>query len=183
MPGPTITEQRQKIVSTYVERGQTWPATMRQVATWAIGEGLWKPSQNTIVGQLADELARAMREEYYTDEQGRDVRTKHAARITDNGKQASFWDDIRSAGRKHMQTAFQQRRQQIVGDCKQLKTDVDSYNQNGNSDVAIQLVLDFTDDVAEAEALETQRRKGGIANAAKQEHSEQSGDLKVPVTA
>jgi hypothetical protein len=32
-----------------------------------------------------------------------------------------------------MEIAFQQRRQQILGDCRQLKTDVDSYNDNYNS--------------------------------------------------
>jgi len=40
-----------------------------------------------------------------------------------------------------------------VGDCRQLKTDVDSYNDNQNTGEPIQLVLDFTDDMAEYEAL------------------------------
>jgi hypothetical protein len=39
----------------------------------------------------------------------------------------------------------------IVGD--QLKTDVDSYNDNQNKGEALQLVLDFTDDMAEYKAL------------------------------
>jgi hypothetical protein len=53
-----------------------------------------------------------------------------------------------------MQIAFQERRQQIVGDCRQLKLDVDSYNDNKNDGKPIQLVLDFTLDVAEAELEE-----------------------------
>ena len=52
-----------------------------------------------------------------------------------------------------MERSFQQRRQGIVGDCRQLKADVDSYNQNQNSGEVIQLVLDFTSDMAEYEAL------------------------------
>lgn len=64
------------------------------------------------------------------------------------------WGDMRSAPRQHMQPAFQQRRQQIVGDCRQLKTDVDSYNDNYNMGELIQLSLDFTRDVTEAEAAE-----------------------------
>jgi hypothetical protein len=52
-----------------------------------------------------------------------------------------------------MQVAFQQRRQQIVGDCRQLKADVDSYNENYNSGQAIQMVLDFTEDIEELEAF------------------------------
>jgi len=53
-----------------------------------------------------------------------------------------------------MAIAFQQRRQQIVGDCRQLKTDVDSYNENRNDGVPINLVLDFTQDVEELEATD-----------------------------
>jgi hypothetical protein len=95
-----------------------------------------------------------MSEEYHTDPQGRAVRTKHARRVREKGQQAFLWDDIRTADRTHMQMAFQQRRQQIVGDCKQLKTDVDSYNDNRSPDDPIPLCLDFSDDVAEAETLE-----------------------------
>ncbi len=52
-----------------------------------------------------------------------------------------------------MQTAFQQRRQQIVGDCRQLKTDVDSYNENANPDTSIQMVFDFRQDLTELEVM------------------------------
>lgn len=55
--------------------------------------------------------------------------------------------------REHMGIAFQQRRQQILGDCRQLKTDVDSYNENYNSAEPLQMVFDFTDDLAEAEPV------------------------------
>lgn len=65
----------------------------------------------------------------------------------------TLWEDFRTADPKHMKIAFQQRRQQIVGDCRQLKTDVDSYNENAKSEKLVQLVLDFTDDVAELEAM------------------------------
>jgi hypothetical protein len=53
-----------------------------------------------------------------------------------------------------METAFRQRRGQIVGECRQLKRDVDSYNQNARIENPIPLVLDFTHDIAEEEALE-----------------------------
>ncbi len=45
--------------------------------------------------------------------------------------------------------AFQQRRQQVVGDCWQLKQDVDSFNQNNKPSQLIQMIFDFTDDLAE----------------------------------
>jgi hypothetical protein len=97
-------------------------------------------------------VAKALREEYIVDRQGRTVRAKHAAR----GDQGVLWvwDDIRTATPEHMQMALQQRRQQIVGDCRQLKNDADSFNENYNTGGPIQLSFDFTEDLAELEASE-----------------------------
>ena len=50
-----------------------------------------------------------------------------------------------------MESALQQRREQIVGDCRQLKYDVDYCNNNYFEDNPIQLIFDFTDDLEEAE--------------------------------
>jgi hypothetical protein len=58
------------------------------------------------------------------------------------------------APHEHMERAFTQRREQIVGDNLQLKIDVDVYNDlNQGKRPAIQLVLDYTDDIAEREAM------------------------------
>jgi hypothetical protein len=48
-----------------------------------------------------------------------------------------------------MERAFQQRRRHIVGECRQLKNDVDSWNDGRSNEEPIQLLLDFTEDVAE----------------------------------
>jgi hypothetical protein len=48
-----------------------------------------------------------------------------------------------------MERAFAQRRQQVVGDCHQLRIDVDVYNDRHPEDTPIQLVLDFTRDIEE----------------------------------
>jgi hypothetical protein len=54
-----------------------------------------------------------------------------------------------------MERAFAQRREQIVGDCLQLKTDVDVYNDmNRDKQPQIQLILNFTDDVEERQSLD-----------------------------
>ena len=53
-----------------------------------------------------------------------------------------------------MQAAFAQRRQQIVGDCHRLKIDVDSYNENRSPEQPIQMVFDFSDDLAELKAFD-----------------------------
>ena len=146
------------MVDSYIRSGEKWPATARQIASWAIQEKLWVPHPETLIGKCAEELARAMREDVYIDPQGREVRTKHAARIIEKGSQMMLWADIRTADRKHMEIAFKQRRHQIVGDCSRLKVDVDSFNENRSLDFPIQLILDFTDDVAELEAVEALNR-------------------------
>jgi len=146
--------QMQGIVRDYIDSGQPWPATARTIARWAISARRWQPQPATIIDQCADQLSRAMAEEYIPDPQGRMVRAKHAARLEVQGRQETLWADIRTAPRGHMETAFRQRRGQIVGECRQLKRDVDSYNQNASLDNPIPLILDFTYDVAEEEALE-----------------------------
>ena len=53
-----------------------------------------------------------------------------------------------------MEKAFAQRRQQIVGDCYQLKTDVDCYNDAHSAELPIQIILDFSKDVEELQCLD-----------------------------
>jgi len=147
------------IVEAYREAGQTWPATTRQMAEWAFQNNLWRPTHDSLLTQLADNLSKALREDYLIDPQGRSVRAKHAARVRRDGEQMVLWADMRDAPREHMEIAFQQRRQQIVGDCRQLKTDVDSYNENAELIRPIQMVFDFTDDLEELEIMELLRQE------------------------
>ena len=148
----TYNEQMQGIVNDYVNEGEPWPTTSRAIANWAVRTGRWKPQPASVIDQCAEHLSRAMREEYITDPQGRSVRSKHAAKVNEAGKQTSLWADIRTAPRGHMQLALQQRRLQVVGDCKQLKFDADSYNENQNTGEPIQISFDFTRDLMEIEA-------------------------------
>jgi hypothetical protein len=150
----TYTQASQQIVDKYINAGQPWPATAKQIAAWAIPRKLWVPPPSRLINLCADQLARAMGEEYIIDPQGRRVRAKHVARIQRNGEQLYLWNDIRTAGPAHMAIAFQQRRQQIVGDCLQLKKDVDSFNENRKPEKPIQMVFDFTNDLAEIEIME-----------------------------
>ncbi|WP_142847256.1 hypothetical protein [Telmatospirillum sp. J64-1] len=147
----TYTEQMQKIWRLYEEDGQPLPATARDVAAWAVRNKLWVPQPADVIAQCAEDLSRALREEYHKDKRGRRVRSKHAVRVNQGGKQITLWADMKTAPRKHMEMAFSQRRQQIVGDCVQLSRDVASYNEEHADQQPIQLVLDFTDDVREAE--------------------------------
>ena len=150
----TYTEQLQRIANEYLEVHGGQAASKRDMAAWAINNDLWRPQRSDLISQCGEELARAMREEYFKDPQGREVRAKHAARIHQMGEQLFLWPDIRTAPQEHMQIALVQRRQQIVGDCRQLKTDTDSYNENRKPDIPIQMNFDFTMDLLELEAAE-----------------------------
>lgn len=121
------------------------------VAEWAYKRGLHKPSVRTVVDAIATDIAQFFREEYRTDANGQRYRAKHAVRFKNGDKTMSLWadmDDVR-APRDHFVRSFAQRRQQIVGDCFQLKTDVDVYNAKDPSHKPIQVPLDFTIDIEE----------------------------------
>ncbi|MDR5748741.1 hypothetical protein QCE73_36785 [Caballeronia sp. LZ029] len=122
-----------------------------EVAAWAYKNGLHKPSVRTIIDVIASDIAQVWREEYRTDPNGQRYRAKHAVRERRGTKTLSLWADMDDdrAPRSHFVRSFAQRRQQIVGDCFQLQTDVDVYNSKHSTEDPIQMVLDFTYDVEE----------------------------------
>lgn len=149
-------DRRHEIVRLYREAHRNQPARALEIAAWAMENKLWRPHPVDQRKQLAEELSRAMRDDYFTDPQGRRVRVNHAAHVDVNGEQQVLWADMRdksSTNRQHIEIAFQQRRQQVVGDCRQLKTDIDSYNENYNPSIPIQTSFNFEDDLAELELL------------------------------
>ena len=143
-------------VKDYVERYKTETGNdglldPHDVADWALHNGLHKPNPKTIIDAIAADIAQVWREEYRTDKHGRRYRAKHAATHKKGNKTLSLWADLDDpeAPHNHFVRSFAQRRQQIVGDCLQLKTDVDVYNDKREPDEPIQVPLDFTLDVAE----------------------------------
>jgi hypothetical protein len=147
----TYNEQLQNIWHRYEREHGGTPAPPREVVAWGLKRGLLERPRIDPMEVLAGDMARALREEYRTDETGRRYRVNHAVRITRGGVQMSLWAELDSAPRDYMVKAFAQRRRQIVGDCVQLKTDVDVYNDKHTDAEPIQVVLDFTEDVAEAQ--------------------------------
>lgn len=144
-------EKMQSLTDRYFDETRKETATTRELSTWAIKNGLWEPPPDLAVKKCKEDFAKAMREQHFEDDRGRPVRAKHAARVRIGDEQLHLWSDIRYAPHGHMRLAFQQRREQIVGECRQLKRDVDYYNDNTVSQLDIQLVFDFTEDVAEGE--------------------------------
>lgn len=146
-------KQLQKIVRDYQQSGQAWPASALDIATWAVNSRRYDLRTPVLLKIASRDIAKAMGEEYITDPKGRRVRAKHPAKVNREGKQEVLWDDIRTAPRTHMEQAFTNRRSHIVAECCQVKRDVDSYNDAHPEDMPIQMVLDFTQDVEELEAL------------------------------
>ena|SRR5579872_3473759 len=142
-------EQLQQLADMYFEHHSD--GTAREILGWAYDNKLWEPHPEDFLRQGAEQLARAMREDYGKDPQGRQVRKKHVIKVEREGEQLCLWISDETATREQMEMAFQYRRQLIVGDCWQLKTDVDSYNENRNPGEPIQTVMDFRNDMEERE--------------------------------
>jgi len=143
-------------VKAYLERyqsevGDNGLIDPHAVAAWAYKNGLHKPSLKTVIDVIAADIAQVFREEYRTDSLGQRYRAKHAVRSKNGNKSMSLWADMddERAPREHFERSFAQRRQQIVGDCFQLKTDVDVYNGKNPEQKPIQVPLDFSYDVEE----------------------------------
>lgn len=147
----TYSKKMQKIVMDYRESGENWPATKREIAAWAIRAGKWEMPPSAVLDRCANDIGEVMSEIYFTDKHGRRVRLLHPATVKRQGELFTEWDDIRSAPRQHIQLSFQQKRKSIAGECRQLKTDMDSYN-DAHSEAPIQISFDFTMDIAELEA-------------------------------
>jgi hypothetical protein len=148
----TQAEHFQALWREYEQEHDHAPASAREVVDWAVANRQLELPKIDPRDVLAAQMSRALREEYATDEQGRRYRLNHAMRITKNGVQFTMWGILGYAPHSHMQRAFTQRREQVVGDLVQLAVDVEVYTEMAPHQPPIQLVLDFTDDVAERRA-------------------------------
>lgn len=143
-------QQLQDIFARYQAEVSQAPVDLKEVGKWAMGKGMWAPRPVDVLRRFSSDLADALREEYRTDEKtGRRYRTKLAVTTWDGERQGSLWGDSDTAPRSHVVKSVAQRRRQVVADCYQLRVDVDQYNADRPDEEPIQLVLDFTDDVAE----------------------------------
>ena len=150
----TKAERLQQVWHKYDTEREHKPSSAREAVEWAVAEGLLDLPEIDPYDVLAGQMSQALREEYQTDEQGRRFRVNHAVRVTKGGVQYTFWAAMGFAPHDHMERAFTQRREQIIGDNLQLKIDVDVYNDlNKGKHKPIQLVLDYTEDIEERQAM------------------------------
>ena len=160
----TKEERLQQIWHRYDTDREHKPTSAREAAEWAVAEGLLELPEVDPYDVLAGQMAQALRDEYKTDSKGRRYRANHAARITKAGVQYTFWGVMGFASHEHMERAFAWRREQIVGDNVQLKIDVDVYNDMiRGKHPEIQLVLDYTEDVAERQVMKIPPKAVGVA--------------------
>jgi len=145
----TYKEQLKKVCHAFEKKNGQLPATAREAVQWGVQRGMIQIPDLDPFARLAEDMATALREEYATDKEGRRYRVNHAVRVTRGGVQHTFWAMMQDAPREHMQKAFIQRREQIVGDCVQLSTDVEAYNAMKSEQPPIPMLLDFRDDVEE----------------------------------
>lgn len=146
---PAYKEQLQRVWHAFTAKHGTVPATAREAVQWGVSRGMIVPPEIDPLDKLAEDMSTALREEYATDDSGRRYRVNHAVRVSKGGVQLTLWGVMQDAPREHMQKAFIQRREQIVGDCVQLATDVEAYNAMKPEQKAIQMIFDFRDDVEE----------------------------------
>lgn len=147
----------QDIVRQYLAAGHSVPANPKDIARWAIQKRLWEQRPEAVVNQCADQIARAMATEYFTDAQGNRVRAKHAVVYPEGPNSYSLWDDIRTAEHPFVTVALQQKRHNILNECKQLKNDADYYNGNRNPPAQIGIVFNFELDLEEMELAKKQK--------------------------
>lgn len=149
----TFNDQLVQIVEDYRACGEAWPATRDQIAEWAVANERYQLTRGMAVRQCADHLTRAMRLEHVKDERGRSIRRYYAARVREDDNQLRIkWDDL-NAPRDFMEISSANRRNHILGECRQLKDDMDSYSERICPYNPIQIDFNFNVDLEEMAAL------------------------------
>ncbi len=86
--------------------------------------------------------------EHIKDKKGRSVRKYYAASVREDGQLFMKWDDW-NAPRDFIEIAAANRRNQVLGQCWQLKNDIDSYNDRCCPRDPIQLDFNVNVDLEE----------------------------------
>jgi hypothetical protein len=131
------------------ETGRT-EVDMHAVAQYAMSRGLRAPKVPSDVELLAREFSAAAREQTRVDDKtGRPYRSYHVYRQRQGDRQLFLWVDIDKAPRTKMDKSLQMRRAQMIGDAVAITDDAEHWSRMHPHEKPIQIVLDFSDDVAE----------------------------------
>ena len=110
----TKNDQLQSAWRAYEKEHGYIPASAREACVWAVMRGIIQMPEIDPFDQLAEDMSRALREEYGTDALGRRFRKNHAVRVTKGGVQHTMWAIMGNAPREHMHKAFIQRREEAL---------------------------------------------------------------------
>jgi hypothetical protein len=149
----TLEQQILQIIEDYRSSGEPWPATSPQMAEWAVRRKRYQLTEGMAVAQCAERLSRTMQRQHVRDHRGRSVRRYYSARVRRNDQLVMAWDDW-NADRPFMEMSAANRRNQILGECHQLKKDIDSYNERRTPERPIQVEFNFTIDLEELDQLD-----------------------------
>jgi len=146
----TYKDQLLLIWEKYREQVSKDPVDLKIVAAWAIQNRLWQPRPVELNTKLAEDLAASLREQTRTDSKGRNYRAFIPVRKRGSGGTPLFeWGDIDASPRAHVEKSLQQERRSISSDCFALAMKQDHYNDEHPDEEPLQIVFDFTDDIAE----------------------------------
>lgn len=162
----TRREQGADILDRYLDEVTDDPASLDEVAEWALEKGLFRPAPMDVRKMCREVIAEGARAQKRFDGK-RWYRAKHSVRTNVGGVQLNLWADIdKNASHSFMSKSIGQRRRSIADDCFSVKMDADHYSEAHPEYPPIQPVLDFTDDVAEREAAERFARESGDKDVA-----------------
>lgn len=143
-------QQYQELFAQYLKEHPEQEATpLDHVYRWAKDNGLWRSHPRDEAKTFRNQLADALREEHRVDASGRKHRAKLPVVTYSGGVQTVLWGDIDRFPLPLFQKNVAQRRNGIVGDCVQLRLDIDHYNDAHPLAEDVQMEFDFADDVEE----------------------------------
>ena len=145
----TKREQLLRIRDEYRSAHENAPATARDMADWAVATERYKSLPHATERKCAEELSEVMGMEMMTVHGNRRVRTMHTWRSA----QGNLWDHIRTISNPDMALSMAYRRNGVLGEVKQMKIDLDFFNELHPDEPALQTSFNFENDLADAGLL------------------------------
>jgi hypothetical protein len=145
----SFNEKLQKYKDEYVKETEQERYTTIDLARWAMSTGRWEPPPDLALRKCREDFANALRTEYIEGDDGLPVRVNHAVRECHGDRQRTFWSDIDKMPRDELGRSNTQKREQIVGECRQIDRDERYFNSHHPDEDPLAMLFDFTDDVIE----------------------------------
>ncbi len=149
-------EKIRKICDQFRKENENKPFNIDEVVVWAVNKKLLDlPEINNILEmqfkKLHKEVYDVVSNEYGLHNNKKYRKNRVVKTDKKDGTSGFLWDSVDTCSRDHMWGSVKQQREQVVSEMLQMKIDVDVWNDIHQNEELIQLVLDFTDDIAERE--------------------------------